>query len=51
MAWYILAMLQYIEETKLTIHLDHNPLRWLMSIRNNTEELLRWILRLYPLEI
>lgn len=46
--WAVGKFRGYIEECHTVIITDHQPLRWLMSLRSPTGRLVRWALQLQP---
>ncbi len=47
--WAVRRLAAYIEHTQFTIETDHQPLQWLMGLKEPTGRLARWALRLQVL--
>jgi hypothetical protein len=46
--WGINKFRGYIEETSVVVITDHQPLRWLMTLKSPTGRLARWAFQLQP---
>lgn len=51
--WLVLLLRPYLKGTRLTIHTDHNSLKWISNLLDSSSRLARWQLRFseYTFEI
>jgi hypothetical protein len=49
--WAVNKFRGYIEENTTVVITDHQPLRWLMSLKSPTGRLARWALQLQPFDL